>query len=101
MSLFSVLTTGDLCVRDCTSKENGNYQNCRRCGGIFVACTDGELKEDFCDGDDEWHEADKMCKSGSSDTCELKIVSPSELNANEGNGGNDGKHMKAELQKSY
>ena len=98
ISLISVLTTGDLCVRDCTNKENGNYQNCRRCGGIYVACTDGELEEDFCDGDDEWHEADKMCKSGSSDTCDLKIVSPSELNAND---GNDGKHVKQNHKKTF
>ena len=69
-----MLTTGDDCVRSCQDKEDGNYQNCRRCG-IFVTCTDGELEEDFCEEGEEWHEADKMCKSGNSGTCELQIVS--------------------------
>ena len=76
-NLILVLTTGDACVRDCQDEEDGLYQNCRRCG-IFVNCTDGELREDFCEEYEEWHEADKMCKNGSSGTCELLVVALSE-----------------------
>ena len=71
-----MLSTGEACVRSCSGLEDGHYQNCRRCS-IYVDCTNEHLEEAVCDGDDEeWHEAEKMCKSGSSGTCEMKVVAP-------------------------
>ena len=70
MTLFSAITTGDVCVRSCAEKVDGKYQSCTTCEK-YVNCTSKALTEVACPANMKW-DNDKTACANTTATCELK-----------------------------
>ena len=64
---LAITGTPGVCVYNCNSKADGDYQSCETCNG-YVTCSNGELYRRPCPAKLVWDDVEKRCEA-TSKTC--------------------------------